>query len=65
MVAAILLLAGAWIQLIAVVVFLALIAELFIAQVRTYPKSTIMLALVMCLSLLVTGAGAIAFDLPL
>lgn len=32
---------------------------------RAMPVSTIILVLVMCLSLLVTGAGALAFDLPL
>ncbi len=30
-----------------------------------YPKSTAALALVMCLSLLIMGAGPFAFDLPL
>lgn len=33
--------------------------------VRLYPLSTALLALVMSLSLLVTGPGAFAFDLPL
>ena len=32
---------------------------------RPYPLSTTLLVLVMCLSILVTGPGAFAFDLPL
>ena len=32
---------------------------------RIYPVSTLLLALVMALSLVVTGPGAFAFDLPL
>lgn len=38
---------------------------LTIKSARLYSPSTIFLMLVMCLSLLVTGPGALAFDLPL
>lgn len=34
-------------------------------SLRTYSRGTLFLTLVMCLSLLVTGPGAFAFDLPL
>ncbi|MDB5237984.1 MAG: hypothetical protein JWM46_254 [Candidatus Kaiserbacteria bacterium] len=64
-IAAILLLAGAWTQAVALLVFVGVACGFFITWMRIYPKSTMLLALVMCASLVVTGAGAIAFDLPL
>ncbi len=64
-IAAILLLAGAWTQVIAILVFLGVFCGFFVPWMRLYPKSTMLLAMVMCASLLVTGAGAVAFDLPL
>ena len=37
----------------------------FIPSLRTVPTSTNLLLLVLCASLLLSGAGALAFDLPL
>jgi uncharacterized membrane protein YphA (DoxX/SURF4 family) len=34
-------------------------------SLRAYPKSTALLMFILCLSILVTGPGAFAFDLPL
>ncbi|HEY4526866.1 MAG TPA: hypothetical protein VJK53_03405 [Candidatus Paceibacterota bacterium] len=59
------LVAGAWTQAVALGAAVLLLAGLFVPSLRANPRSTALLALVMCLSLLVTGAGAIAFDLPL
>lgn len=60
-----LILIGAWTQ-IAAIAGACIIAGWLIAQkLRPLPQSTTLLALVMCASLLVTGAGALAFDLPL
>ncbi len=56
---------GAWTQLAALAATAALAASLFMPNIRIFPRSTVMLALVMALSLLVTGPGAFAFDLPL
>ncbi len=59
------LVAGTWTQAIALVAAALILAGLFVPSLRTSPRSTALLALVMSLSLVVTGAGAIAFDLPL
>jgi uncharacterized membrane protein YkgB len=59
------LLAGAWTQAIALVGALLIVIGLFVPSLRISTRSTALLALVMCFSLLVTGAGAVAFDLPL
>ena len=59
------LVAGAWTQAVALCAGILILAGYFVFAVQVRPRSTALLALVMCLSLLVTGAGAIAFDLPL
>ena len=59
------LLIGLWVQAVALLAFLGLVLTLFIPKMRVFPKSTMALACVLALSLVVTGAGAIAFDLPL
>lgn len=59
------LLSGTWTQAVALGAAVLLLAGLFVPSLRTGPRSTALLALVMCFSLLVTGAGALAFDLPL
>lgn len=64
-IAGILILVGAWTQIIAILVFVGVFCGFFVPWMRVYPKSTMFLAMVMCVSLLVTGAGAVAFDLPL
>ncbi len=56
---------GAWTQAVALVGFLGMAAGLAIPKIRAYPISTVLLALVMSATLIVTGAGAFAFDLPL
>lgn len=56
---------GAWTQAAALLAFVFLALHLMIPRLRVYASGTIALALVMCASLLVTGAGALAFDLPL
>lgn len=42
-----------------------IIAQIAVPRARTFPQSTLWLALAISLSILVTGAGALAFDLPL
>ena len=59
------LIAGAWTQAIVIVALLLTMVALIIPRMRIFPLSTILLTLVLCFSLLVTGAGAFAFDLPL
>jgi uncharacterized membrane protein YphA (DoxX/SURF4 family) len=59
------LLSGAWTQLAALFGAVLILIGLFVPSLRSSARSTSLLALVMCLSLLVTGAGAVAFDLPL
>ncbi len=62
---AVLLFVGAIAQPAALAAAFVLTTILLFSQIRTLPRSTILLALAMSLSVLVTGAGAIAFDLPL
>ena len=57
--------AGAKMQIGALVGGCVIFFWLSRANLRPVAKSTALLALVMCISLLVTGSGAIAFDLPL
>lgn len=59
------LLAGAWTQAVALAVGAGIITGFFFRQYKVFPRSTMLLCIVLCLSLLVTGAGALAFDLPL
>ncbi len=59
------LIAGAWTQAVALVALIASIVGLIVPSMRAFPKSTMLLVLVLCISLVVTGAGALAFDLPL
>lgn len=57
---------GLWTQLIALLTALTLIVSLFVPRMRLhYPSSTLFLASIMALTLLLTGAGPFAFDLPL
>ena len=59
------LLVGAWTQAVSIAGFFGILAGYVFPRMRVYPKSTMLLGLVLCLSLLVTGAGVFAFDLPL
>lgn len=63
--AAAVLIAGAWAQAAALAALFILVFWLAVPRLSVFPRSTILLAIVMSLSLLVTGAGAFAFDLPL
>ena len=59
------LLAGAWTQGVALLAFIGTALSFVFPRLRAYPLSTTLLALVMFLSLVVTGAGVLSFDLPL
>jgi hypothetical protein len=59
------LLVGAWTQAFALVAGVLVSVGLLYPKVAISNRTAALLALVMCLSLIVTGAGALAFDLPL
>lgn len=59
------LLVGAWTQAAALFGALLITLSLAFPKLRIYPLSTTILALVMIATLVVTGPGAFAFDLPL
>lgn len=59
------LLVGAWTQPAALIAAVWLFASIFVRDMRLFSKSTVILAIIICLSLAVTGPGAFAFDLPL
>lgn len=56
---------GAWTQATALLALILIGLQWLLPRMRVSPTSTIALALIMCVSILVTGAGALAFDLPL
>lgn len=56
---------GTYTQVAALIGLVCTAAWLLKQSWNPYPRSTTALALVMCLSLLVLGAGPFAFDLPL
>ncbi|MBI2025511.1 hypothetical protein HYT04_01855 [Candidatus Kaiserbacteria bacterium] len=62
---AIALVVGAWTQPAALLASIVTLMWLFQPTSRVYARSTVLLSLIMALSLIVTGAGAFAFDLPL
>ena len=66
---AVLLFLGAWTQVVALLGALALVKHLLFyrlfADISPFPKSTYVLLLCITLVLVVSGAGAFAFDLPL
>ena len=62
---AILFLGGAYTQLTAIVGIICTVSWLASSTIRPVPMSTAALALVMSLTLLITGAGPFAYDLPL
>ena len=64
-VVAIVLIAGAYTQAAALAGAALIVAGLFLPQYRVFPRSTLALLLIMALSLIITGAGPFAFDLPL
>ena len=64
-VAALSLALGYWAQAGAVLGAVIVGVWFVIPSMRAYSKSTTLLMLILCLSILVTGPGAFAFDLPL
>ena len=56
---------GYWAQAGALLALALIALSLVLPTLRRYPISTLLLLFVMCLSILVTGPGAFAFDLPL
>ena len=63
-VCAALLLVGLYTQPAALLGIAIFLLHMFIPSLRTVPTSTELLLFVLCLSLLLTGAGKLAFDLP-
>ena len=57
--------AGTWTQGVALAGAVRMLLDIVLPRLRTLPISTTLLALVMFLSLVVTGAGVFAFDLAL
>ena len=62
---ALMLIAGFYTQLAALIAVMCTAGWLIKSDWNPFPKSTTALALVMALTLLLTGAGPFAFDLPL
>jgi hypothetical protein len=56
---------GAWTQIAAIAGVIVFALALFLPRFRLLPRSSIALALIMTITLIVTGPGAFAFDLPL
>ncbi len=56
---------GAWTQAIAIITSFLLIIVLVRTPLQVWPRSTLALMLIISLTLIVTGPGAYAFDLPL
>lgn len=56
---------GGWTQAFAILGSVMLALSLKLPQFRVWPRSTVALMLVMMITLIVTGPGAFAFDLPL
>jgi len=64
-IAALLLIAGAYTQAAALAGIVIVLFSLFAPSYRTLPRSTLILLAILALSLIVTGAGPFAVDLPL
>lgn len=64
-VAAVLLFTGGYTQAAALLCIALVILHLFSGTIRRLPRSTLILIGIMSLSLLLTGPGPFAFDLPL
>ena len=62
---ALLLFAGLYTQPAALLGIVLSFINMYIPSLRVVPTSTMLLLFVLCASLLLTGAGAFAFDLPL
>lgn len=64
-VTALLLIVGAYTQGAAIVAFLLIGTSIFLPAWRKFPRSTLLLLGILSFSLILTGAGPFAFDLPL
>ncbi len=64
-VTAVLILTGTYTQAAALIALLFAIISLVTPRYRIYPRSTLALGTVMAFTLLITGPGPFAFDLPL
>lgn len=62
---AVALVVGAWTQAAALATAVWMLIMLFVPRMRIFPLSTVAIALVISLSIIVTGPGAFAFDFPL
>ena len=60
-----LLLAGAWTQAVALITLVIFISHVSFKRMRALPLSTCLIAIMLCLSLIITGPGVLALDLPL
>lgn len=60
-----LLIAGAWTQVATLAALVVIGIHFFVPRIRVVALGTALLSVALSLSLLVTGAGAFAFDLPL
>ena len=58
-------LVGVWMQAVALIAAILVGFWIGVRRLAPLPRSTMLLALVLALSLIVTGAGPFAFDLPL
>ncbi|MBV9159458.1 MAG: hypothetical protein JO019_02575 [Candidatus Kaiserbacteria bacterium] len=56
---------GIWTQAAALIAFVIALVWVLFPATKRITRSAALISLILCLSLLVTGAGAIAFDLPL
>lgn len=56
---------GAYAQMGALTALLVTITWLLFPRIRPFPRTSVALLLVLSLSILITGPGAIAFDIPL
>lgn len=64
-VTALLLIVGAYTQGAAIVALIIIGTSFFLPAWRKFPRSTLLLLGILALSLILTGAGPFAFDLPL
>lgn len=62
---AIMLFVGVYTQAAALTVLVLALVSLFSPTIRTAPRSTLSLIAIMCVTLLLSGSGPFAFDLPL
>lgn len=60
-----LLILGTYTQAAALIALIFALISLTTSKHRVYPRSTLALAAIMAFTLLITGAGPFAFDLPL